>query len=661
MSRTRTTAALAAGGALLFGSLATATPAGAEYLGGTNVPDTAPTQFIVTFESSLRTASTETRTETVDGVLESHSRTVSGLRTMSDGNTVVRLDQPLPSSEVGDFMGRLSEVDGVARVEVDRKMYATDVPSDPMVDQQWHYTDDATGIRLSGARDITRGKGVTVGVVDSGITRHPDLAPLSGHDFITAPEIARDGDGRDSDPTDEGDWSEATDTTCNRSGEFRPSVWHGTHVAGTIAARTNNGTGVAGVAGDAGVFSARALGHCGGYTSDIIDAMLWAGGEEVEGAPTNPNPAQVINMSLGGDGSCSSTFQDAIDTLTSKGVAIVVAAGNAGRDASTNSPANCRNVINVASSGPDGALAPYSNHGSLVDVTAPGGSMGLGTEAGVLSTVNEGQRTPGSAGYGWMQGTSMASPHVAGIVALMKSAKPSLTPAQIEQTLKDTARPLPEGCSRGCGAGLVDATAAVRAVAGKTPTPPPAPTVKPTPTPTATPTPTPTPEPSETPTPTPTPKPTPTPDPDPSPDERIAGPLVNGDFESSSGWDDPQGVITTQAPAHSGSGVASLGGLGRRGERSISQTITLPDDATSLDFALQVSGNEIFRNAVDRLSITLDGQEVASASNASDKDRWVEQSADISAFAGRTVTLKISSNEDFLLPTRFYVDDLVVR
>lgn len=107
--------------------------------------------------------------------------------------------------------------------------------------------------------------------------------------------------------------------------------------------------------------------------------------------------------------------------------------------------------------------------------------------------------------------------------------------------------------------------------------------------------------------------------------------------------------------------MASLGGLGRRGERSISQAITLPDDATSLDFALQVSGNEIFRNAVDRLSITLDGQEVASASNASDKDRWVEQSADISAFAGRTVTLKISSNEDFLLPTRFYVDDLVVR
>lgn len=155
--------------------------------------------------------------------------------------------------------------------------------------------------------------------------------------------------------------------------------------------------------------------------------------------------------------------------------------------------------------------------------------------------------------------------------------------------------------------------------------------------------------------------PTPKPTPQPTPDDGVASPLVNGDFESRVGWNDPYGLITTQGPARSGSGVASLGGVGRRGERAISQTFTLSRNATRLDLALQVRSNEVIRNAVDRLSISIDGREVASASNVTAKDRWLQQSGDISAFAGRTVTLKISSNEDFLLPTRFYVDDLVVR
>ncbi|MGO4958442.1 S8 family serine peptidase [Luteococcus sp. Sow4_B9] len=709
MFRTRSTVALALGGALLASSLASTTPALAE-TASPSAPASAAeanaTQFIVTYDSTMRTSDEQTRTSRVDGIIERYDRKLYGSRTLASGASVLRLDEPVPADKVGEFLTQMQQQEGVARVEVDRIMYATGTPSDPMTGQQWHYTDDSTSIRLPGALDIATGKGVTVGVVDSGITQHPDLTPATGYDFASDPTRARDGDGRDADPTDAGDWSEATDTRCNPTGRFLPSSWHGTHVAGTIAAKTNNGTGVAGVAGDADVFMARALGHCGGFTSDIIDAMLWSGGERVDGVPANPNPASVINMSLGGDGSCAGAFQDAINTLTRKGVSIVVAAGNENRDASVVSPANCSNVINVASVGPDGNLAYYSNYGRTIDVTAPGGNTQLGREAGVLSTVNAGDRKPTSGSYDFMQGTSMASPHVAGVVALMKSANPGLTPAQIEQTLKDTARPLPGGCTVGCGAGLVDATAAVKAVANgapapqptasptpsTTPTPEPAPTrypepitsptatpqpsVSPTATPTRYPAPYPTrypaPYPTATPTSTPTAttSPTSTPTPTPSPDpvripvpEETVGVLSNGGFEEAAGWDDPTGAITTsgQAPAHSGKGVLWLGGKGRPESRTVTQQVTIPADATTLEYWLQVTGREIHFRSVDLLRVRIDGQEIASASNRTGQGRWMQQTADISAWAGKTVTLELSSSEDWVFATNFFVDDLVIH
>jgi len=236
-------------------------------------------------------------------------------------------------------------------------------------------------------------------------------------------------------------------------------------VAGTVAAVTNNSTGVAGTAFNAKVVPVRVLGKCGGYTSDIADAIVWASGGTVSGVPANANPAEVINMSLGGGGSCSTTYQNAINGAVGRGTTVVVAAGNSNTNVSSAVPANCPNVIAVAATTSAGARASFSNYGTGIDISAPGQS--------ILSTLNSGTTTPGSASYASYNGTSMAAPHVAGVVALMQSVAPSpLSPAQVESIIKSTARPLPGACSGGCGAGIIDADAAVTAaINGTTPNP----------------------------------------------------------------------------------------------------------------------------------------------------------------------------------------------
>lgn len=230
--------------------------------------------------------------------------------------------------------------------------------------------------------------------------------------------------------------------------------------------------------------------------------------------PDNANPAKVINMSLGGSASyCPSYYQDAIDAATERGSIIVVAAGNEGSDASGDTPANCDNVITVGSTGDQGARAYYSNYGSTVEVSAPGGDMRFGE--GILPTVDSGTTTPAGADYGYMQGTSQATPHVAGTVALMAQLKPSLTTAEATQLLQDTSYPL-SSCDTGagtCGAGIIDAAKAVAAVEGGVavaPEPAPEPSAPATTEPTAAPTA----EPSAPATEQPTPKPSPTTDPD---------------------------------------------------------------------------------------------------------------------------------------------------
>lgn len=381
------------------------------------------------------------------------------VRRLAVGPTVVRSDQPLDAAQAELLMRRLAADPNVEYVEVDQIMRPTLTPNDARLEEQWGFGTSNASINVRPAWDKSTGSGTVVAVIDTGITNHPDLNAniLPGYDFISDASMARDGGGRDSNANDEGDWYAANE--CGAGYPASSSSWHGTHVAGTVAAVTNNSTGVAGTAFNAKVVPVRVLGKCGGYTSDIADAIVWASGGPVSGVPANANPAEVINMSLGGTGSCSTTYQTAINGAVGRGTTVVVAAGNAGSNVSTSVPANCANVIAVAATTSAGAKASFSNYGAGIDISAPGQA--------ILSTLNTGTTVPASATYASYNGTSMAAPHVAGVVALMQSVAPTpLSPAQVETILKNTARALPGACSGGCGAGIVNADAAVTAALG---------------------------------------------------------------------------------------------------------------------------------------------------------------------------------------------------
>ena len=432
-------------------------------------------RFIVKYRdgSTARTSSATLQRSLVGAVSRAalgpaNGKAVSAakLRRLGIGAELVKTSRKLDRVEAESLLRQLATDPDVEFVEVDARRYARLVPNDTYYNQyQWHFKDPVGGINLPTAWDSATGAGVVVAVLDTGITAHSDLDAniLPGYDFISDAAMARDGGGRDNNPNDEGDWYGANE--CGSGIPASNSSWHGTHVAGTVAAVTNNSTGVAGTAFNAKVVPVRVLGKCGGYTSDIADAIVWASGGTVSGVPANANPAEVINMSLGGGGSCSTTYQNAINGAVGRGTTVVVAAGNSNTNVSSSVPANCPNVIAVAATTSAGARASFSNYGTGIDISAPG--------QGILSTLNSGTTTPGSASYASYNGTSMAAPHVAGVVALMQSVAPSpLSPAQVESIIKSTARPLPGACSGGCGAGIIDADAAVTAaINGTTPNP----------------------------------------------------------------------------------------------------------------------------------------------------------------------------------------------
>ncbi len=396
---------------------------------------------------------------------------VTAVRELGSGGVVVRPAHGLDLPGARRLMTKLAKHAGVASVEPDLIMTAQSEPNDPRYKDQWDYYEPTGGMNLPGAWDRADGTGVTVAVIDTGITKHADLNAniLPGYDFISDATAARDGNGRDADPTDQGDWYAA-----GECGETTPSnsSWHGTHVAGTIAALSNNGLGVAGIAPKAKILPVRVLGKCGGRTSDIVDAITWASGGKVARVPANPTPAKVINMSLGGSGRCAAAYQKAINSAVSRGTTVVVAAGNSNADVANFTPASCNNTISVAASDREGNRAFYSNFGTLIDFTAPGGEVRNETDApgtrtkpqdGILSTLNAGTTIAGAETYQTYMGTSMAAPHVAGLAALMLS-RAALSPAQVESAIKAHVRPLPGTCSGGCGAGLVDAAATVGAL-----------------------------------------------------------------------------------------------------------------------------------------------------------------------------------------------------
>jgi serine protease len=387
-------------------------------------------------------------------------------RRLGTGAALVGLGDARSTTEVADVIAEFRADPQVSYVVPDRLNTPQADPNDTEYAKQWDLFESTAGMNVPAAWPTSTGSGVTVAVIDTGYVTHSDLAAniVAGYDFITDTAVSVDGDGRDSNPADPGDYYAANE--CGTGIGASNSSWHGTHVAGTIAAATNNSKGIAGIAYGAKISPLRVLGKCGGYDSDIIDAITWASGGTVSGVPANGNIAKVINMSLGGDGACTSATQSAITAAVNRGTTVVVAAGNDNDNVANHSPGNCNNVISVAATNRAGAKASYSNYGSLVDISAPGGQTSTGTANGIYSTLNSGTKTPSTESYAYYQGTSMATPHIAGLVALMKSANSSLTPAQIESAVKTNARALPGSCSGGCGAGLADAAKTVQAVSG---------------------------------------------------------------------------------------------------------------------------------------------------------------------------------------------------
>jgi serine protease len=417
-------------------------------------------QFIVTYGSTTAAAA---RRASLQGV--------TTLRELATGGVVVKANRGLDHIGAQRLMGDLAKQPGVVSVEPDLIATAQAEPNDPRYPEQWDYFEPVGGMNLPGAWATADGAGTTVAVIDTGIVAHSDLAAnvLPGYDFISDSTAARDGNGRDNNPTDQGDWYAAGE--CGQTTAANSS-WHGTHVAGTIAAISNNGVGIAGIAPKAKILPVRVLGKCGGRTSDIADAITWASGGSVAGVPKNTTPAKVINMSLGGSGSCSTAYRNAINGAVGRGTTVVVAAGNSNADVANFVPANCANTVTVAASDREGNRAFYSNFGTQIDVTAPGGEVRNETDPagsrtkpqdGILSTLNAGTTVAGAESYQTYMGTSMAAPHVAGLAALMLGES-NLTPAQVLSALKAHVRPLPGTCSGGCGAGLVDATATIGAL-----------------------------------------------------------------------------------------------------------------------------------------------------------------------------------------------------
>jgi serine protease len=400
---------------------------------------------------------------------------MSRLRDLGPGMQVVRVESAQPGESLDDMLNRLRADPEVEFAEPDARMYPHRVPNDPAVPEQWYLQDrtstpngaTASAINAVGAWDLTIGApSIVVAVIDSGVRfDHPDLRRvenggklLAGHDFVGTDAgggtlAANDGDGWDRDPSDPGDWISSQDkqsppfTAC----PVEDSSWHGTRVSGIVAALTDNAVGIAGVGWANRVLPVRVLGKCGGFTSDIIAGMRWAAGLNQSGAPANPNPARVLNLSLGGEGSCSSAYQSAIDEITARNVLVVVSAGNDG--SLTDQPGNCRGVISVTGARHVGTKVGFANLGSDVTIAAPGGNCvntGFGEPClfSLDTTTNLGTRAPGENGYtdrtgDFNVGTSFAAPIVAGIAALMLSVNEQLSPDEVTERLRATATPFP--------------------------------------------------------------------------------------------------------------------------------------------------------------------------------------------------------------------------
>lgn len=376
---------------------------------------------------------------------------------------VIDFAEPLTVEQAEPIAAALETRSDVLAVEPNvrvRALASPVIPNDPDFSRQWDMWDGGGpydfGTRAADLWSLTRGAPeVVVGVIDTGATEHPDLAgtTVPGFDFISDAAAARDGNGWDPDPADEGDWCPEDNTR---------SDWHGTHVAGTVNAIQDNGIGISGLAPGVKVQHLRVLGECGGTSADILSAVLWGAGEDLAtwfgftpaGNPgINPTPASVLNLSLGGDIACGSLSQQVFGSVRAKGVTVVAAAGNEGAPVSSSWPANCTDVVAVGSGTEGGYFSNFSNYGTApgqLTISAPGGS--------IYSTANTGFTVPGTPTYKTLSGTSMAAPHVSAAAALLYSLGVT-QPSAVISALTSSVQSFASGANCDvvrCGAGLLD-------------------------------------------------------------------------------------------------------------------------------------------------------------------------------------------------------------
>ena len=429
-----------------------------------------------------------------------------GARALGPRMAVIELGEQLTGEALERTMAEISADPAVAFVEPDGRAYRHAVPNDPGFASQWYLqSTEVAAIRATAAWDITQGSsGVVVAVLDTGVRGdHPDLGLagrggrlLPGFDFVGEDSAnvfrtANDGDGWDANPADPGDWVTLSDASGFFAGcAVEPSSWHGTRVAGMIGAITDNNEGLAGGTWQGWILPVRVLGKCGGYNSDIIQGMRWAGGLTVDGVPDNPFPARVLNMSLGASGSCSvsSSYQTAVNELAAVGVLVVTSAGNS-IGGPVEIPGNCAGALAVAGLRHIGTKVGYSSIGTQVGIAAPGGNC-VNTAPGAPclfsldTTTNTGTTVSASNDYtdqlDFNVGTSFSAPQVAAVAGLMLGVNYNLTAAQLRTRLRETARPFPApappiqlcptvvdasaecGCTTTtCGAGMLDAAASV--------------------------------------------------------------------------------------------------------------------------------------------------------------------------------------------------------
>jgi subtilisin family serine protease len=390
---------------------------------------------------------------------------------------VLAVPTAIPDAQLAQMAALIQSDPAVQYADPVRRATKQLVPNDTFYPQQWPLSDPVGGVNAPMAWSITTGSANTVvAVVDTGVTAHPEFSGrfLPGYDFISDPNAAGDGNGRDNDASDPGDWT--NDGQCGVGVPGEASSWHGTFVSGLIAANTNNAAGIAGMNWQAMILPVRVLGKCGGSFDDIVAGVLWAAGLPVTAAPANPSPARVINLSLGGETSCPQAMQDAINAVLAQGTVITVAAGNSSIAATAFAPANCSGVVTVGASTHQGDRASYSNFGQRVDLSAPGGDGAVADW--ILSTSNSGITSPVAPTYAREIGTSFAAPHVAGTASLMLGRNPNLTPGQVLSIITGTARSFPSGsqCAQSggaCGAGLLNAGLALQNTVSATDSAPP--------------------------------------------------------------------------------------------------------------------------------------------------------------------------------------------